>query len=216
MNRNGEKVVFCGTAAVGKTTIFNRILNREVEGERQATTGAAFASTNVTVAGKEIQLNLWDTAGQEEYRSLVNIYLRGTSIALIVFDLTVHETFDNLVDWYDELIENCGFNNPTVIFVGNKSDLKEERVVSQAEIHNFVSSLNGDYFEVSGLIGTNVDNLYRRICELALHRIEMESEQKKQESKEKQKQNQNQAVVELENTVNKGYVTEEMRKDGCC
>lgn len=176
MEKQNAKVVFCGAAAVGKTSIFSRILSRDFAQERTATTGVAFATTTCEVNGKTIPLNLWDTAGQEEYRSLVNIYVRNTAVAVIVFDVTAKPSFENVVDWYDELMENCGTMKPKIVIVGNKTDLEDQREVMDSEGRQFADTIACDYIEVSARTGEHVEELFRRIGELAEERIKVASE----------------------------------------
>ena len=176
MEKQNAKVVFCGAAAVGKTSIFSRILSRDFAQERTATTGVAFATTSLEVNGKTIPLNLWDTAGQEEYRSLVNIYVRNTAVAVIVFDVTSKASFEHVVDWYDELMENCGAVKPKIVIVGNKTDLADEREVMDVEGRKFADTIGCDYLEVSARTGEHVEELLRQIGELAEERLKAASE----------------------------------------
>ena len=166
MEKQNAKVVFCGAAAVGKTSIFGRILSRDFAQQRTATTGVAFATTSVEINGKIIPINLWDTAGQEEYRSLVNIYVRNSAVAIIVFDVTSKDSFEGVVDWYDDLMENCGPSKPKIIIVGNKTDLLEREVLAE-DGHQFAEGIACDYIEVSARTGEHVEELFRRIGELA-------------------------------------------------
>ena len=81
------------------------------------------------VKGKNVKLQLWDTAGQEKYKSMVTSYYRGANIALIVFDLTNHESFDALPNWIENFYKN-GPEQKNIILIGNKKDLENERQVS--------------------------------------------------------------------------------------
>ena len=117
-----SKVVLCGSSTVGKTTIFSRIVNNHADLETKSTTGASFASIQYEYQNEVLNINLWDTAGQEEYRSLVNIYFRESNVVLIIFDLTSHKSFEDVDEWIDEIFANCGEPLPTLLIVGNKSD----------------------------------------------------------------------------------------------
>jgi small GTP-binding protein len=157
------KVIFCGSPAVGKTTIFHRILEREIGQTSSATMGAAFGVAQIVVNGQSLSLNLWDTAGQEEYRSLVNLYFKSTAVAVIVFDLTSPETFSTVRQWHNDIIDHCGGSDPKIIVVGNKLDLRSGRAVFEDQIEELISKLQCGYFEVSALEGINIDVMFRGI-----------------------------------------------------
>jgi small GTP-binding protein len=165
------KVIFCGSPAVGKTSIFHRILERETGQTASVTMGAAFGVAQIVVNGQSISLNLWDTAGQEEYRSLVNLYFRSTAVAVIVFDLTCTESFDAVPQWHSDILENCGGSDPKIIVVGNKLDLRARRAISEDQIEDLVNRLQCGYFEVSALEGTNIDVMFRGIGVVAAQKF---------------------------------------------
>jgi small GTP-binding protein len=165
------KVIFCGSPAVGKTSIFHRILERETGQTASATMGAAFGVAQIVVNGQSMSLNLWDTAGQEEYRSLVNLYFKATAVAVIVFDLTSPETFAAVPQWHSDILDNCGGPAPRVIVVGNKLDLRARRAVFEEQIEELVGRLQCGYFEVSALDGTNIDVMFRGVGLVAAQRF---------------------------------------------
>jgi small GTP-binding protein len=184
MDQQNAKVVFCGAVAVGKTAIFDKVLEREFEASRSPTAGAAFAVAKINVDGKDMALNLWDTAGQEEYGSLVKMYFRKTSIAVIVFDLTAYESFEQVDHWYQDVTESCGSTPPKIIIVGNKADLREERCVDGEEIQRYADSISSSYCEVSALTGRNVDELISILGHLAANVMEELAREKGHEKKE--------------------------------
>ena len=161
-----SKIVFCGSSTVGKTSLFNRLVEDKFEKTTTSTTGAAFASIKYNLNGEEIVLNLWDTAGQEEYRSLVNIYFRETTIVIIMFDLSRKDTFDDADRWLDDVMANCGDPHPDVIVVGNKLDI-ENRSVMREDAEMFVREINAPYFEVSAKTGEGIDLLLETIARMS-------------------------------------------------
>jgi small GTP-binding protein len=169
--RQHPKVIFCGSPAVGKTSIFRRILEREGGPPASATLGAAFGVAQIVVNGQALALNLWDTAGQEEYRSLVSLYFRSAAVAVIVFDLTSAETFAAVPRWRGDVADSCGAADPRIVVVGNKSDLRARRAVSEEQIEDLVGQLRCAYFEVSALDGTNIDAMFRAIGVVAAQRF---------------------------------------------
>lgn len=160
------KVVFCGDSTVGKSTLLQRVVDGDVRSVQSSTMGAAYYCSRHTHEGEEISINLWDTAGQEEYRSLVNIYFRAADIAVVVFDLSVPRTLESVEDWIDEVTENAGPCAPDFIVVGNKSDL-ECRVSTDA-----LAAVRAKYryAQTSAKDGSDVDALVRMIVEIAFQR----------------------------------------------
>ena len=98
---------------------------------------------------------LWDTAGQEKYRSLIPIYFRGSDAALLVFDLSNRQSFESLNEWL-ELVRSSVLDSTIIFLVGNKSDLIQERCVSFQEAKQWASNTNCSYFEVSALSGNGI------------------------------------------------------------
>jgi Ras-related protein Rab-6A len=112
------KVVFVGDSGVGKTTIIQSLLSQY--DPPPSTTGAICTAIQSCVCGREILLNIWDTAGQDSFRHLVPIYARGAHAAVIVFDQTQPITLEHVDDWYNYLLANVG--DIFVVLVGNKID----------------------------------------------------------------------------------------------
>ena len=102
-----------------------------------------------------IKLQIWDSAGQEKFRSLIPNYIRGSSLIFLVFDVSVKDSFQHLNGWI-EFITNIEKGN--IIIVGNKIDLKEGRAITKEEAEKFCKQNNYEYFEVSAKEGTNITN----------------------------------------------------------
>ena len=138
------KLCFIGDSYVGKTSILNRIVNGTFSEEYQATIGLDFQSKNITINNKNnIQILLYDTAGQEKFRSLIPMYLRDSNINVLIYDISCKDSFNHLDDWLNEMpIPNK--DNFFCCLIGNKSDLYEKREVTFeegkqfAEKHNFI------------------------------------------------------------------------------
>jgi small GTP-binding protein len=133
--------------------------------------GAAFGTAQVLVNGQPVSVTLWDTAGQEEYRSLVNLYFKSAAVAVVVFDLTSLDSFAAIQQWHTDIVENCGGSDPKIIVVGNKLDLRSGRVISEDQIEDLVGRLQCAYFEVSALEGTNIEVLFRGIGHVAAEKL---------------------------------------------
>ena len=131
------------------------------------TIGASFFTHRLTLAdGRCFQLDLWDTAGQERYKSFAPIYYRGASAALIVYDITNHQSLQEAKWWLKQLKKTCDMNSMTIGFVGNKLDLADEaRQVGPDEVREFVEEHDLVHCETSAKTAANVSELFTRICE---------------------------------------------------
>lgn len=158
------KVVLCGSASVGKTTILQRILNKNVHSTPNETMGVGFASVVYNLNGADVPLNIWDTAGQEAFRSLVSIYFKNAEIVILTFDVTSRKSFDDIRDWIDEVNANCGDDDPHFVLCGNKIDVPGAREVSPAEIAEFSHTFDIPHFEVSAFTNSGIDELMTHIA----------------------------------------------------
>ena len=132
------KVILVGEVATGKTCLINTSIGLEFRDKLESTHSSSIIQKKMTIKGKTYTINLWDTIGQEEYRSVTKLFIKGAKIVILVYDITVKETFEQLDFWYDNTIEVLG-KSPILGIVGNKSDLylkeavKEEEAVKYAE-----------------------------------------------------------------------------------
>ncbi|KAH7100542.1 ras-domain-containing protein [Auriculariales sp. MPI-PUGE-AT-0066] len=130
------KVVVMGMTGVGKTSL----VVRYCEGKFQptsttSTTGALFVTKKVVVEGFKVRLQLWDTAGQERFRSMAPIYYRNSHAALVVYDITDANSFEDVRGWLEELKKNCT-DDLIIYIVGSKADLSKRRAVTQERVRH--------------------------------------------------------------------------------
>ncbi|KAH0790792.1 ras-like gtp-binding protein ypt1 [Histomonas meleagridis] len=123
---------------------------------------------------KPIKLQVWDTAGQEQYRTITKSFLRGADGILLVFDLTNQNSFDMVNDWMNSIKENAS-STVDIFLVGNKSDLT--RVVSQDKIDEFQKTNGVRYFETSACTGNNIQETFLEMAKVIKKRKESEPEQ---------------------------------------
>ena len=153
------KIVFLGDQSVGKTSIINRFIYDTFEDVYQATIGIDFLSKPVYVDDKTIRLQLWDTAGQERFKSLIPSYVKDSSVAVICYDITNAETFSSVKTWVENARSMRG--EEVVLFIaGNKSDLAEQRAVSEEDGDKLANELGASFFETSAKSGENVKQLF--------------------------------------------------------
>ncbi|KAI9496597.1 ras-related protein rab-like protein-6A [Zychaea mexicana] len=158
------KLVFLGEQSVGKTSLITRFMYDSFDNTYQATIGIDFLSKTMYLEDKTVRLQLWDTAGQERFRSLIPSYIRDSSVAVIVYDISNRESFMNTSKWIDDVRAERG-NQVIIVLVGNKTDLNEKREVTPDEGEKRAKELNVMFIETSAKAGHNVKTLFRKIAQ---------------------------------------------------
>jgi len=155
------KIALVGDCGVGKSSIALRYTRNEFLSNYISTGGASYSNKIVEKNGEKLQLDIWDTAGQEKFRSLGKNFYRDAFIILMVYDITRQETFDNLKKiWYPEITQN-GVENPLLAVVGNKSDeYEKDNTVNEEEARQFANEIKCIFQLVSAKNGDNVQNLF--------------------------------------------------------
>jgi Ras-related protein Rab-11A len=131
-------VVLIGDSGVGKSNLLSRFTRNEFNLDSKSTIGVEFATRSIQVDAKTIKAQIWDTAGQERYRAITSAYYRGAVGALLVYDISKHQTYDNVTRWLKELRDHAD-SNIVIMLVGNKSDLRHLRAVPTEEAKLFAS-----------------------------------------------------------------------------
>jgi small GTP-binding protein len=158
------KVVVVGDSGVGKTSFLCRFVHHTFEEDAPPTLGVEFHSKIVYSDDRSIQLQLWDTAGQELFRSVTRGYYRGAAAGLILFDLTSRDSFDSVKVWVRD-IRSVARPDVILVLIGNKSDLPG-RALDAAEATAFAEHNNMQYFETSAKTGSNVSTSVNSIVGL--------------------------------------------------
>ena len=158
------KLILIVNSGVGKSSILQRYMNKTFKESYKCTIGVDFLMKSIVINGKTVKLQLWDTAGQEKYKSMVSSYYRGAHVALVVFDLTDHSSFDSLSLWIENYYKN-GPEQKNIILIGNKKDLIELRQITKEEIDSFSENNNMIYFETSAKEGDNIDYVFTYAAE---------------------------------------------------
>ena len=161
------KLILIGNSGVGKSSIIQRYMKQTFENSYKCTIGVDFLMKTLEIKNKVVKLQLWDTAGQEKYKSMVSSYYRGANVALVVFDLTDHSSFDSLPIWIENYYKN-GPEQKNIILIGNKKDMVEERKVTQEEAELFSETNNMIYFETSAKEGDNIEYVFNYTAEKLL------------------------------------------------
>jgi small GTP-binding protein len=158
----GCKVVLLGDSGVGKTCIISRYISGTFDENSATTNGASYCSKNVNYEklGKNLLLDIWDTAGQEKYKALTKFFYKDAAVCILVYDITRKETFDNLKNfWYTQLKENSG-SNVVLGVAGNKCDLYESEDVKESEARQFAEEIGAIFELTSAQNNTGINELF--------------------------------------------------------
>jgi len=157
------KIVLLGDQSVGKTSLITRFMYDTFDNTYQATIGIDFLSKTMYLDDRTVRLQLWDTAGQERFRSLIPSYIRDSSVAIIVFDITNRNSYMNTTKWIDDVRSERG-NDVIIVLVGNKADLSDKRQVTNEEATAQAKELGIMFMETSAKAGHNVKSLFKQIA----------------------------------------------------
>ena len=153
------KLIFIGDSGVGKSCLTTKAVKNNFEEYYQATVGFEFLTFNMKVNDKVIKLQIWDTCGQEIYKSLISNFYRNSSLAVLVYAIDNKESFNHVENWLNDLKSQA---NPDVriFLVGNKADLEEDRKVQKEEGEKYKEDQHLDLFmETSAKTGHNARNV---------------------------------------------------------
>ena len=157
------KVTLLGSSGVGKTCIIKRYTEGNFDEGSQSTSGASYSQKYVEIGNKTIQLDLWDTAGQEKYRSLGRHFYKDAYIVCLVYDITSMESFLDLKDkWYADL-KTYGEKYTVLAVVGSKSDCYEKEEVPEEEAREYAKSIGAIFMLTSAKYGDNIDKLFESL-----------------------------------------------------
>ena len=159
------KFIVLGETGVGKSCMVTRFKDDTFQELHRPTVGVSFQNVMMNVDSTEIKLQIWDTAGQEIYRSITRSYYRESKCAIIVYDVTKPETFETIPSWIDDVKKNAP-EECEIVLVGNKIDLATERAISSDELRVFAEKVNFPYFETSALTGENIRSMFEECAML--------------------------------------------------
>ena len=153
------KLIAIGDSSVGKSCLTTQAVRNNFMEFYQATVGFEFLTFNLRINSNVVKLQIWDTCGQEVYKSLISNFYRNCSLALIVYAINNRNSFEHAENWLNDL-KNQSNPNVRVFLVGNKSDLEQERTVSKEEAEKFKKEKKLDVFmETSAKTGENARNV---------------------------------------------------------
>jgi Ras-related protein Rab-1A len=158
------KIVLVGDTCVGKSSILVRFCDDIFSDNYITTIGVDFKFKTLLLKNKTIKIQIWDTAGQERYRSMTTTYYRGANAIIICYDISNHESFDNLNKWIND-VKKFSSDDTEIFIFGNKIDEENKRKVLISEKNEFENSFHFNIFEVSAKSGKNIEEAFKKICE---------------------------------------------------
>ncbi|KAM9309798.1 ras-related protein Rab-25b [Pholidichthys leucotaenia] len=156
------KVVLIGESGVGKSNLLSRFTKNEFNHDSRTTIGVEFSTRTLQLNGFTVKAQIWDTAGLERYRAITSAYYRGAVGALLVYDITKHQTYESVERWLKELYDHAD-SHIVVMLVGNKTDLESERSVPTEEARTFAESKGLLFLETSALDSSNVELAFNNV-----------------------------------------------------
>jgi len=201
---NELKIVILGEGRVGKTSILKRFFKDKFEDNQESTINPQMYSKIHQYQEKKVKFNTWDTAGQEIFNAITKVYYNNSVGAILVYDLTIHETFEKVKYWIDVLKDEIG-DDALFVILGNKYDLCQKIDIENKtkEIEQFCENQNCKYFMVSAKTGYNIAESINYLFDIIINKAIKESQNRQPKKKSKTLQ-----IVE--------QPIEKPTKRGCC
>ena len=158
------KLLLLGDSSVGKTSILLKYISNKFDESSISTVGVDYMDKIIDYNKFKIKLQIWDTSGEEKFRTITKNFYRNADGLLVVFDLTKKESYDHIRSWINEAKENN--DKLKTILIGNKLDLKDERIVAIDVAKQFAEKNNLKYIETSAKDGTNINESFQAIIDL--------------------------------------------------
>ena len=198
------KVVLVGDSFVGKTNIMSKYLKDEFHEDSKATVGVEFGSKQFTIEGHSIKAQIWDTAGQERYKAITSAYYKGAKGAFVVYDITRKSSFESIDKWVNDLTAAAD-KKITIIVIGNKSDLEDQRQVPKEKGEEKAAKLEVAFLETSAFSGENLEKAF----ELMMNEIYKKCHEEMLAENDLE-------IIEGGNDINLNKANENTEKKTCC
>ena len=165
LNESVYKVLLLGDSSVGKTCFLMKYTDEAFQETHMATIGLDYRLKSMKLKnGKTVKIQIWDTAGQDRFRSITKNYYKGSHGIILIYDITNPITFENITHWVSQVREEAS-KNVVIYLIGNKIDLEEERKVSTEEGEKLAEKLGLPFNETSAFDGTNINETFDDIVE---------------------------------------------------
>ena len=159
------KITLIGGTGVGKTCIIKRLTENTFNPDMNSTMGGSYSVKMFQIGKEHVKCDIWDTAGQEKYRSLGQLFYKDSYIVCLVYSIDSHASFDEMKEkWYPDL-KQFGEKYQVLGVVANKSDMYEVEEVKEEEGREFAAEVKGEFFLVSAKTGDNIENLFKTLVQ---------------------------------------------------
>ena len=202
------KVVLVGETGVGKTSIIMQFVDEQFQKDQQSTTGGTFSiKTGKCDNGKTLKFEIWDTAGQEKYRSLTKLFYKDVNAAVMVYDITRKQTFEELKNYWTDQIKENALPDTFIAIAGNKSDLINNEEVEEDDAREYAKSIDAIFMSTSATNAKNIQDLFTELGKkyMKCNNITYDAEQENDGAPTKKRSD----TQRLKNTTEK-------KKKGCC
>ena len=212
MSIESFKVVLIGETGVGKTSIITQFIDQTFQEDLQTTTGGTFSTKSVQCDnGKVLKFEIWDTAGQERYRSLATMFYKDANAAIMVYDVTRKETFEELKNYWAGQVKDNAPEKIILVIAGNKSDLIEQETVDEGEARNFAKELNAIFVTTSAKSSEGINSLFEEIAKKYSGATNITIKEEEDAEEPQAQEQKNNGAIKIENPGNK-----KPKKKGCC
>ena len=158
------KFIIVGDSSVGKSNILLRFSRNTFDPGHQATLGIEFANKHLIYNNTDYLIQIWDTAGQENFRSVTRAYYKASAVAMVVYDITKEDSFLHIQNWLHDCKELAP-RTVILVLIGNKTDLEDQRVVARERGENLAKENNMIFFETSALNGNGIEEAFKKSIE---------------------------------------------------
>ena len=165
------KYIIIGDPSVGKSNLLLKYAHNKFTSEYQATIGVEFGAKNLKLNETIFRIQIWDTAGQENFKSITRAYYKNSVCAIVTYDITKRTSFENVQEWIDE-VKSQTPKEILLVLVGNKIDLENERVVSFDEGKKLSKNNDMLFFETSAKNGNGINEVFLNSCREIYQNIE--------------------------------------------
>jgi len=183
------KVVLIGDSGVGKSCLIQRFVDNKFTGKVLPTLSSSFFTKNLSIGGKQVSLHIWDTAGQEAYKSLAKMYFIDACIAILVYDITRLKSFESIQNYWLEELTNNTDENVVLGLAGNKCDLYNEEQVPEKDARELATKIKAIFSTTSCKDGIGIDELFEKCAKQYLenNKIKLEENTIKIDNKKDEK-----------------------------
>ena len=164
------KFIIVGDSSVGKSNILLRFSRNTFDPGHQATLGIEFANKHLIYNSTDYLIQIWDTAGQENFRSVTRAYYKASAVAMVVYDITKEDSFLHIQNWLHDCKELAP-RTVILVLIGNKTDLEDQRVVARERGENLAKENNMIFFETSALNGNGIEEAFKKSIEVVDQKI---------------------------------------------